>query len=144
MTSYVLDASVAVKWFLPPSGETLVAEALRILEGYTKGSLSLVVPDLFWPEVGNVLWKAVRLGRMSQVLAEDAIKSLSDLRVATWPSRDFLAQAFSMAASFQCTVYDCTYVAMAAASNRLMITADERLSNTLAAYFPVRWLGSIS
>lgn len=144
MTAYVLDASVAVKWFLPPSGETLVAEALAILDGYTKGDLSLLVPDLFWPEVANVLCKAVRLGRMSQVLAEDAIKSLSELHVAMWPSRDFLAQAFSIASNFRCTVYDCTYVAMAAASNRLMITADERLSNALAAYFPVRWLGSVS
>lgn len=144
MTSYVLDASVAVKWFLPPTGETLVAESLELLDGYSKGDLSLLVPDLFWSEVGNVLWKAIRLGRMSQILAENAIKSLSDLHIATWPSHDFLPQAFSIAASFQCTVYDGTYVAVAAASNRLLITADERLSNTLAAYFPVRWLGSIS
>ena len=143
MTSYVLDASVAVKWFLPPTGETLVAESLEILDGYSKGDLSLLVPDLFWPEVGNVLWNAVRLGRMSQILAEDAIKSLAGLHIATWSSHDFLPQAFSIATSFQCTVYDCTYVAVAAASNRLLITADERLSNILAAYFPVRWLGSV-
>jgi predicted nucleic acid-binding protein len=40
-------------------------------------------------------------------------------------------------------VYDCTYVALAIASERLLVTADERLANALAAHLPVRWLGSV-
>ena len=66
MTRCVLDASVAAKWFLPASGETLTEEALRLLEGYVKGDTRFLVPDLFWPEFGNILWKAVRLGRISR------------------------------------------------------------------------------
>jgi len=34
MTQFVIDASVAAKWFLPPSGEPLAVEALRLLAGY--------------------------------------------------------------------------------------------------------------
>jgi predicted nucleic acid-binding protein len=142
--SYVLDASVAVKWFLPPAGETLVPESLRILEDYTKGRVNLIVPDLFWSETGNVLWKAVRLGRMSRKSAEDAIQAVSGLKLQTWPSSRLLPHAFSIAVAFERAVYDCIYVAMAAASDKLLVTADERLSNALAAYFPIRWLGSIS
>jgi predicted nucleic acid-binding protein len=61
---YVLDASVAAKWFLPLAQEPLVAEAQRMLRGFSSGTLRLLVPDPFWPEMDNILWKAVRLGRM--------------------------------------------------------------------------------
>jgi predicted nucleic acid-binding protein len=73
VTACVLDASVAAKWFLPGARETLAAEAAEVLEAYAAGRLRLLVPDLFWPEVGNILWKAVRQGRMSLTSAEEAI-----------------------------------------------------------------------
>jgi len=28
-------------------------------------------------------------------------------------------------------------------SNHSLVTADERLANAMAAYFPVRWLGTV-
>jgi len=51
MTLFVIDASVAAKWFLPPSGEPLAEEALRLLAGYAEGRLRFAVPDLFWGSV---------------------------------------------------------------------------------------------
>lgn len=143
MTAYVLDASVAAKWFLPPARETLVSESLHILEDYAGGGIRLLVPDLFWPELGNILWKAVRLGRISRESAEEAILSLGEREIPTFASSPLLKQAFSIAVAFDRTVYDCIYVALAAASDRLLVTADERLANALAAHFPVRWLGSL-
>ena len=65
MTTVVLDASVAAKWFRPPADETLLEEALDLLGRYTKGEVRFIVPDLFWPEFGNILWKAMRQGRCS-------------------------------------------------------------------------------
>ena len=143
MSAYILDASVAAKWFLPNS-EPLAEESLSILNGYSQGEVQLFVPDLFWPELGNVLWKAVRLGRISIGSAEEAIGSLLDLSIPTSPSSPLLPEAFSIAINFQRCVYDAVYVALAVTSNRLLVTADERLANALAAHFPVRWLGSIA
>ena len=142
MIGYVLDASVAAKWYLPPRGETLVEESLHLLDRFTDGRARLSVPDMFWPEMGNILWKAVRQERISGKSADEALQSMSDLRLPTFPSHPLLRDAFTIASRFQCTVYDCTYVALAVASDRLLVTADERLANTLAAHFPVRWLGS--
>ena len=141
MSAYILDASVAAKWFLPHD-EPLAEESLSILDGYSQGKLQLFVPDLFWPELGNVLWKAVRLGRISIESAEEAIGSLSGLSIPTSPSQPLLADAFPIAVNFRRGVCDAVYVALAVISNRLLVTADDRLAKALATHFPVRWLGS--
>ena len=143
MSTYVLDASVAAKWFLPAAGETLVSESLQILEGYSQGRINLQVPDLFWPEIGNILWKAVRQGRLSTESAKQALYILAAQNIPTRPSQPILSDAFEIAAAFQRCVYDSLYVALALASGKLLVTADERLANSLAAHFPVRWLGSL-
>jgi len=57
---FVVDASVAAKWFVPAEGETLTYEALEFLRRYATGQIRLIVPDLFWGEFANILWKAVR------------------------------------------------------------------------------------
>jgi predicted nucleic acid-binding protein len=143
VTTCVLDASVAAKWFLPPTHETLTAEALWLLEEYANGHTRFLVPDLFWPEVGNILWKAVRLGRISRQSAEAAVVALEERKIPATPSSKLLQDAFAIAATFDRTVYDCIYVALSMASNAPLVTADERLVNALAARFPVRWLGSL-
>ena len=142
MIGYVLDASVAAKWYLP-RGENLVDESVRLLNEYTSDLTRLAVPDLFWPEMGSIFWKAVRNKRMSGQSADEALQSLSELQLPTFPSYPLLRDAYAIATRFQCTVYDCTYVALAVATVRPLVTADERLANALAAHFPVRWLGSL-
>jgi predicted nucleic acid-binding protein len=143
VTACVLDASVAAKWFLPRSGEPLAAEAIRLLESYVAGTLRLLVPDLFWPEVGNILWKAARQDRLSRRSAEDALEALHQRAIPTAPTAPLVKDAFAIAAAFDRTVCDGVYVALAVATARPLVTADERLANALAARFPVRWLGAL-
>lgn len=143
MSNYILDASVAAKWFLPSAGETYVEQAVRILEEYASGRTQLIVPDLFWSEIGNIFWKAARLGRMSTKSAKEAIASLSAQEIPTAPSFPLLKAAFDIAAAFDRTVYDAVYVSLAVIRDRTLLTADERLAASLSAYFPVRWLGSL-
>ena len=143
MTDCVLDVSVAAKWFLPPASEKLVPEARQLLKDYRDRKLRVVVPDLFWLEAGNVLWKAARRGLVSSSSAEEALQNLDEWNFPTLPSRPLLKQAFAIAAAFDRTVYDSVYVALAAVYQVPLITADERLANALAARAPVRWLGSL-
>ncbi|MGA2148163.1 MAG: type II toxin-antitoxin system VapC family toxin [Bryobacteraceae bacterium] len=144
MTAYILDASVAAKWFLPRGGETHAGEALQLLRDYSAGKVDLTVPDLFWPEFGNILWKAVRVGRISRRTAEEAILALEREELATEATAELLKDAFAIAARFDRAVYDAVYVALAVAADAPLLTADERLANALAARFPVRWLGTYS
>ena len=143
MTRFVIDASVAVKWFLPPSGEPLADEALRLLAGYVEGRYQFLVPDLIWAECANIFWKAARQGRCSPKTAEEAILALRNRNLPTTSSHSLLPEAFSLAATFDRTVYDSLYVALAIRLKADLVTADERLANVLAAHLPVKWLGSV-
>ena len=143
MSLFVVDASVAAKWFLPAEGETLREEALDLLHRYASGQIRFIVPDLFWAEFANILWKAVRQGRCSKDAADAAITAMKGRNLTTVPSLELLEAAFAIANAFQRTVYDSLYVALAISSRAQLLTADERLAQALAATLPVKWLGSL-
>jgi predicted nucleic acid-binding protein len=143
VTTYVIDASVAVKWVLPAKSETLTAEALELLQGYVGGRIRFIVPDLFWPEVGNVLWKATRQRRLPASTSEASLRAVAERQFPTIPSLVLLEDAFAIAIAFERTFYDALYVALAVRSRSHLITADEKLANAVAAYLPVKWLGSL-
>jgi predicted nucleic acid-binding protein len=143
LNTFVLDASVAAKWMLPAGGEDLHAEAAEWLERLIENQISLVVPDLFWIETSNLTWRAVRLGRISK---EDGLRSLADLRkrgLETISSLPLLGAALEIAFSYNRSVYDSIYVALAKDRSTSLVTADEKLANAVAAYLPVKWLGAI-
>jgi predicted nucleic acid-binding protein len=140
---FILDASVAAKWLLPAEGELLVEEAFLLLQGYSEGRIRLVVPEIFWAETANVLWKAVSVKRCTRAAAEAALASLKARQLPTVSSLQLLDLAFALAVSFQRTVYDSLYVALAVQSNAQVITADQRLANALAPNLPVKWLGAL-
>lgn len=143
MITLVLDASVAAKWFLPAANEPLSDEAFALLKRYTDGQIRFLVPDLFWAEFGNVLWKAVRQERCIQSSAELAITGLQERALPTIPSSQLLPEAYKLAVLYNRTVYDSLYVVAALVSKAQFVTADERLANALAAHLPVKWLGSL-
>lgn len=143
MTSFVLDASVGAKWMLPAKGELLRLEAFQLLDAYAAGEVDLIVPDIFWAECGNIIWKAVRQQRIDRSVAELEIQSLMRRNIFTVSSSKLLLDAVSIAFDFGRSVYDCLYVALAAQEKQPLITADERLANALAAHYPVKWLGAV-
>ena len=144
MTSFVLDASVATKWAMPAAKESLTAESLRLLKRYTDGQINFIVPDVFWAEVGNVLWKGTRRRRWLPAAAERAASEMRHRNFYTVSSLDLLDDALRIALVNDRSIYDCLYVALAIQFKTEMITADERLANSLAARLPVKWLGAFA
>jgi predicted nucleic acid-binding protein len=140
---FVLDASVAAKWCLPGKDEPLVLQARRLLDAYSRAEIGLIVPDLFWPEMGNVLWKAVRIGRLSSADAHSALEFLRGLKIPTYSCSDFLPETLHLALLYGRTFYDSLYATLAEHSSIELVTADERLANALAAHLPVKWLGAM-
>jgi predicted nucleic acid-binding protein len=139
----VLDASVAIKWAMPSAREPYTDQSLRLLQGYVDGDIGFIVPDVFWGEIGNVLWKGTRQRRWSQGEAESVAADMQARDFTTVPSLILLPGALRIAFVHDRAVYDCLYVALAVQSKADLITADERLANALAARFPVKWLGAL-
>jgi len=122
----VIDASVAVKWFLPePDAEPAVA--------LLRGGHRLIAPDLLWIEVASVLWKVARRSALTAEEAERMISDAAAFPVEIFESGPLLVDALRIATATDRTVYDSLYVALSAREDAVMITADDRLVNALAS-----------
>jgi predicted nucleic acid-binding protein len=139
----VVDASVAAKWLLSPAHEPFADRAHRLLALYADQEIQIVVPDLFWAEIGNVLWKAARLGRCSNAEAKTGLQRVKAQNFPTVPSASLLDSAFEIACSSGRTIYDSLYIALAEASYAEFLTADEKLANALGDRYPIKWLGAL-
>jgi predicted nucleic acid-binding protein len=126
MKRIVVDASVVVKWFIPEIHST---PAARLLDS----DVVLYVPDLISPEFGNILWKKVRRNEIGREDAEEILRAFSRLPFEIRPSAALLPAAFELAVTFDRTVYDSLYLALAVAEDCAFITADAKFHATLAA-----------
>jgi len=144
LKTFVVDASVGIKWLLPPKDEPFTTEAKQLLHLFVTDRVKLLVPDLFWTEVGAVLWKAVLRGRISAESAERALDRGVAFKVPCLPAIPLVVRALQLALTYQRSVYDSLYVATAIHAKAELVTADEKLVNALGTKLPVRWLGALS
>jgi predicted nucleic acid-binding protein len=123
--NYVVDASVAVKWYV---SEVFSSEAERLLAP----AHELHAPDLIVPEFGNIVWKKIRLGELTAPQGRKIINAFLDLPLLKHPNSQLLLPAFEGALQSAQTVYDWTYLALAVALNLELVTADEKFYHALA------------
>ncbi len=122
MKTYVIDTSVAVKWYIP---EPLSDAAVYYLELYRQEQARLLAPDLIIAEMGNVLWKKVR---QKELIIEDArqvggiLANYCPLRLIA--SSELMPAALEIAIAIGLTVYDSLYLALAVSTEAPLITAD--------------------
>lgn len=126
MSLWVVDVSVVVKWFVPEVG---TSDALRL----RTGGQELHVPTFFEVEFANIVWKKLQRLEVTQVDADDMLLQLAALPVIRHADSPLIAAAFTLATQTKRTVYDCLYLALAIQLGGVMVTADDRLVNSLAA-----------
>ena len=122
---YVLDCSVALKWFLP---EELTERALPLLERFRLGEDTVIAPEIVLAEFGHVLRKRVA---GSWLPGEDARAIWADFRalgLATIPISTLADRAFDLALEHMATFYDALYVAAAESRDCTVVTADDGMS----------------
>jgi len=121
----VVDASVVIKWHVT---EIHAEAALRLL---ADDALLMHVPDLMFPEVGNILWKKIRRGDLTEEQARGIAHLVAVAPLEIHPSAPLLEAALEIATRTGRTVYDSLYVALAVQLDIKLVTADERLFNSL-------------
>jgi predicted nucleic acid-binding protein len=125
LTLFVVDANVGIKWVL---SEVHSEAALRLLDD----DHELLVPDFFFPEIGNILWKRIRRGEMTLLQAQNDLSVLMGGDLQICPSEPKMPMALEIAARVDQAVYDCVYLVLAVTNSCQMVTADERFYNALS------------
>ena len=124
MSILVIDASVAIKWFLP---EPHSINAIRLIDA----GHELTAPDLIIPEFGNVLWKKWQRQELEPDVIPSLLNDLCRMNVSIVPTFSLICEASRISVSWRRSFYDSIYLALAVASNGRMVTADEKLYNAL-------------
>jgi predicted nucleic acid-binding protein len=125
LTRLAVDASVAVKWFVP---EIHSEAALRLL----KEERDLLVPDLVWGEVGNILWKKKQRGEITDENARFILQQLGRFNLVVHSSQELADTAWALASRLKRTFYDSLYLALAERQGCPLVTADRRLFNAVS------------
>ena len=119
----VVDASVAVKWFLK---EPFSDEARAVVHE----DAVRAAPEHILAEVGQVLLKAVRARNIWSDHAQKALDLLTHL-VQLLPTRELAGPAIKVAMQVGCTNYDALYVVAAEGLGATLVTADAKLVEQL-------------
>ncbi len=126
MSRLVIDASVLIKLFVNEDGSREVASAVKKAD-------ELLAPDLLLAETGNILWKYVRRDDLAAADANEILAEIMRTPIQFTATGDLIESALKLAIETDRTVYDCLYLALAVQSKEVLLTADERLANALAA-----------
>jgi len=121
---YVVDASVAMKWFIPETH----AEAAGRLQDTT---YQLHAPAFFVLELGNVLCKKIRRKELTREEGEAILEELEHVPMQQHPDWRLFRSAYALAHETHRSLYDCLYLALAETIDGQVVTADRKFYTSL-------------
>jgi predicted nucleic acid-binding protein len=126
---YVIDASVAIKQFIrdPLSEKTIEFFALLV-----KPETEFFVPDLFYIEMANILWKYLRAGQLTASQVQEALTFLESYPLRVFSTVTLMKEAVNLGIAYNLTAYDGSYVALAKQIDAPLLTLDRKLFEALA------------
>ena len=114
----VVDASVAIKWFVGSAEEEHTAQADAVVEMIEKGDTELLAPAHWTAEIIAVL------ARRDPTLVDDALVALDDMSPSLVHGVVVLKRAADMAIALDHHLFDTLYHAVALEEGATLVTAD--------------------
>jgi predicted nucleic acid-binding protein len=138
MTKLIVDASVAVRWFVPALAWQSATALLSTDDTFS-------APELILAEAANAFWKSSRAGCMMPAEMQRAVTQLPSFFEELAPLRVLADEAVELSLGLNHPVYDCFYLALARRERAPLVTADKRLAAAAQALpdVEVRLLGSL-
>lgn len=124
MSRVVVDASVAVKWFLPEED----SDAARAL---LSAGHELLAPELLYAEAGSVLRKRTLRGEFDASGGLNMLRWLMEIRIDIRSHKPLAESAWTISAKYGQSFYDSLYLALAVARETRLVTADKRFYNAI-------------
>jgi predicted nucleic acid-binding protein len=129
LSSFVIDASVVIKWVVDEPG----TEQALLLRRHR-----LLAPDLLIADCADILWKKVRRKELLEEEALVATGLLARSDIEFEPMIGVFEAAVRIAILLDHPAYDCCYLALAEAQGCVLVTADVALvGKCRAAGLPV-------
>ena len=142
MKRMVIDASVVLKWYL--TDEELGVKAISLLGEYVSDELDILAPSLLEYEVMNGLMIAQKRGRIKEEKILSAIEGFENLGINLRSLSHLYPQVIHFCKTYNRSVYDASYMALALDEGISLITADEGLFNSIRKDLKwVKWLGDM-
>ncbi|BFD46906.1 MAG: type II toxin-antitoxin system VapC family toxin (plasmid) [Rickettsia endosymbiont of Sergentomyia squamirostris] len=122
MTSFVLDSSTTLSWFMPNETGSLDLLKKTVKEG-------AIVPTIWLLEIGNVLLCAERAKRITVTQRKQAMYILKDIPIKVDQTRLEHAwfETMELAEYHGLTLYDASYLELALHYNLPLATSDNLL-----------------
>ncbi|HSN78105.1 MAG TPA: type II toxin-antitoxin system VapC family toxin [Anaerolineae bacterium] len=124
LSRVVVDASVAIKWFVP---EVHAEAACRLLQE----GMTLLAPDLIWAEVANALWRKWREKELSAETVQEILTDFRRFPLHIQSGESLYDVAWRVAQGSGRTFYDSLFLALAMSTGCPLVTADLRFFNAL-------------
>jgi predicted nucleic acid-binding protein len=124
--TFVLDASVALKWYVPEDDADLAEDILR-------SGQQLIAPQIVVAEVTNASWRLVRRGQLDPKQYHRIAASVARPFAMLAPLTALLPRAAAIALELDHPIYDCFYLALSEARTAPLITDDRKLLAKLQA-----------
>jgi len=138
----VMDASMLVKYLLPEAETPFVVQMIHGIFDDEYGVIA--VPDLFFIECANVIWKRVQRREFDIEVAEQMLCEAKKLELAVTPVFELHTRALRLACDYQISAYDACYLALAERLGLPLLIADARLAaKTAQSPFTVITLASL-
>ncbi|MBI2339413.1 MAG: type II toxin-antitoxin system VapC family toxin [Deltaproteobacteria bacterium] len=122
----IIDASVAIKWFVEEKGRE---SALEILQNILESPQTHAVPELFYFELANAF------NRLVPVPNEGQLKLMDQVLVLALRRFSMTGELFDLTRKYQrmgLSGYDASYVALAKMLKGIWLTFDETAHRKIA------------
>lgn len=129
LASFILDASVGIKILVEEEDSCIIEKLIK--QAYDNENSMIFVPDLFYVECANIIWKKVT---RKLIRNEDALSLIDNLNTQNFicvSNKDLITKTCQIALKYNISAYDACYAALAELKNLPLITADIRLKNAL-------------
>lgn len=142
LESCVVDASVGIKLFVEEVDTDKARRFFIEMQAFPESTC--FVPDLFYLECANILWKYVKRFNYSPDDAREQFECLRALDLVTIAADAITESALDIALTNSISVYDACYVAVSEYTGTPLITADKKLVQQLhSAAYEIQYLDDL-
>lgn len=124
MNRYVVDASLAIKWFLPENYQ-------KVATSYLKQSDALFAPSYLKVEFNSILSKWCRSGRLNYEKAIGIRLVFNQIQIGYIGFETLSNISFDVASKNSVTYYDALYLCTAKLKKCELITFDRKLKESV-------------